>query len=100
MEKEFSLVNKLEAGQLGFESWQKEKEIFPPKSPDGPWNLVSLIFNADGACSQRIKWLGRQVHRLLPPSAEVKKGCCSSSPLCPSCREEGPYFGLTRITVQ
>jgi hypothetical protein len=91
-------VTKLGAGKLGFDFWQTEKEISPSKSPDCLWSPVSLIFNWNGTCSQRLKWLGHQVHSLLPSSAEVKKEvCCSSSPLYTSCREEGTYFGLTSI---
>jgi hypothetical protein len=82
METEVSLVTKLEAGRLGFESWQTEKEISPPKSPDCLRSPDSLIFKGDGAFIQREKQLGLEVYRLVPSSAEVKKeGCCSYSPL-------------------
>jgi len=101
MEKKVSLVIELEAGGFGFDFWQTEKEISLSKSPDGLWSPVILIFNVNGACSQRVKWLEHQVHRLLPSSAEFKKEvCCSSFPLYTSCREEGPYFGLTSIKTR
>jgi hypothetical protein len=72
METEVSLVAILEAGRFGFECWQREQEISPPKRPDCLGSPVSLIFNGDGAFPQRVKRLGREVHRLLPSSAEIK----------------------------
>jgi len=81
VETEFSLVTELKAGRLGFESWLTKKEISPPKSPVCLWSPDSLIFNGNGSFSQRVKRLGRQVHRFLPSSGQVKEGCCSSCPL-------------------